>query len=190
MDFFSFRRPTTLKTTGAVSFKTSGEGVPVLYKETISLKERLSMMPHLLATAMFAGAMIAAPVSAPLADEGDDDGVPQYVVKDDGSVNKATYQGYRRYHMECHRCHGADGLGHLAPDLVNSLKTMDYETFMDIAVNGVEANIKSTGGVMPGFGTNPNLGPYLDNIYMYLKARADGKLATGRPDRFDRPTLD
>jgi hypothetical protein len=42
---------------------------------------------------------------------------------------------------------------------------------------------------MPGFGANPNLGPYLDNIYMYLKARADGKLAPGRPDRFDREEL-
>ena len=148
------------------------------------------MMPRLLGAALFASAMIATPVSAPLADEGDDDDIPQYVVHEDGMVNKATYQGYRRYHGECHRCHGKDGTGHLGPELVTPLKTMSYETFMDIVINGVTANMAATGNVMPGFGTNPNMAPYLDNIYMYLKARADGVLPPGRPERFDAPTLD
>ena len=158
-----------------------------MFKQTISIKERLSMTPRLLGAALFAGAMIATTISAPLAGEGDD--VPQYVVKD-GMVNKATYQGFRRYHSECHRCHGKDAMGHLGPELVGPLKTMSYETFMDITINGVEANMAATGNVMPGYGTNPNMAPYLDNIYMYLKARADGVLAPGRPERFDAPKLD
>ena len=45
------------------------------------------MMPRLLGAALFAGAMIAMPISASLADDGDDD-TPQYQVKD-GMVNKA-----------------------------------------------------------------------------------------------------
>ena len=37
----------------------------------------------------------------------------------DGKVDKATYNGYRRYHASCHTCHGPDGMGSsYAPNLV------------------------------------------------------------------------
>jgi len=38
---------------------------------------------------------------------------------------------------------------------------------------------------MPPFGTVPDVVNYLDDIYAYLKARSDGKLPRGRPERYD-----
>ena len=41
---------------------------------------------------------------------------------------------------------------------------------------------------MPALGDNPNVRCYLDDIYVYLKARADGVLPRGRPaKRVDKP---
>ncbi len=36
----------------------------------------------------------------------DKDGNPTYKVIADGTVDWYTYSGYRRYHSECHVCHG------------------------------------------------------------------------------------
>jgi hypothetical protein len=36
---------------------------------------------------------------------------------------------------------------------------------------------------MKGFGGDPNIAPYVDDIYAYLQARADGALGRGRPIR-------
>ena len=55
------------------------------------------------------------------------DEVPQYVVED-GMVDKATFNGYRRFHGICHTCHGQDAMGStFAPSLVESLKDITYE---------------------------------------------------------------
>jgi hypothetical protein len=37
---------------------------------------------------------------------------------------------------------------------------------------------------MKGFSGDPNVAPYVDDIYAYLQARADGVLARGRPISF------
>jgi hypothetical protein len=34
---------------------------------------------------------------------------------------------------------------------------------------------------MPAFGTNKNVMCYLDDIYVYLRARSDGVMPSGRP---------
>ena len=41
----------------------------------------------------------------------DKDGNPTYNIKPDGTVDWYTYSGFRRYHSECHVCHGPDGMG-------------------------------------------------------------------------------
>src|SRR5690349_18309490 len=41
----------------------------------------------------------------------DAEGNPTYNIKADGTVDWYTYSGYRRYHAECHTCHGPDGMG-------------------------------------------------------------------------------
>jgi mono/diheme cytochrome c family protein len=55
----------------------------------------------------------------------DKDGTPTYKISSDGTVDWYTYSGFRRYHSDCHVCHGPDGEGSsYAPALANSLKTM------------------------------------------------------------------
>jgi methanol metabolism-related c-type cytochrome len=102
----------------------------------------------------------------------------------DGKVDQATYNGWRRYHASCHTCHGPDGLGSsYAPNLVESLKVISYDEFAEVVINGRENVSTSQQSVMPAFGTVMDVATYLDDIYAYLEARADGALGRGRPQR-------
>jgi methanol metabolism-related c-type cytochrome len=109
-----------------------------------------------------------------------------YTVKD-GKVDKKTFNGWRRYTESCLRCHGPDGAGSsYGPDLTESLKNMSEEQFKDVVVNGRQNVSAATTNVMPPFGEVEDVVLYLDDIYGYLKARSDGVLGRGRPERFDR----
>ncbi|APX22565.1 MAG: c-type cytochrome, methanol metabolism-related [Rhodobacteraceae bacterium] len=111
-----------------------------------------------------------------------EDGIPTFNVKEDGTVDWPTFSGFRRYHAECHVCHGPDGEGSTyAPALKNSALDMDYYDFVDVVVNGRQKVGASENSVMPAFGTNPNVMCYLDDIYTYLKAHGSGAIARGRP---------
>ena len=109
-----------------------------------------------------------------------------YQVKD-GKVDKAVYNGWRRYTESCLRCHGPDGAGSsYAPDLIDSLKNMSEEQFDEVVVNGRRNVNTSNTNVMPPFGEVEDVMLYIADIYAYLKARSDGALGRGRPERFDR----
>ncbi len=98
----------------------------------------------------------------------------------DGKVDQGTYNGHRRYHSVCHTCHGPDGMGgSFAPNLTDSLKRLSYEEFAETIINGR----KNGNSVMPAFGENQDVATYLDDIYGYLKARSDGVLGRGKPQR-------
>ena len=110
------------------------------------------------------------------------DDIPTYNVAEDGTVDWQTYSGFRRYQSECHVCHGPDGEGSTyAPALKNSAVNMDYYDFYDVVVNGRQNVSNSQNSVMPAFGTNPNVMCYLNDIYVYLKARGTGAVPRGRP---------
>jgi mono/diheme cytochrome c family protein len=102
-----------------------------------------------------------------------------YVVED-GKVDARTYNGFRRYHAGCNHCHGPDGVGStFGPSLVDPL--LDIGSFRHVVLEG-----RATGNsVMKGFADDPNVAPYIDDIYAYLQARADGVLGRGRPARLD-----
>jgi methanol metabolism-related c-type cytochrome len=102
----------------------------------------------------------------------------------DGKVDKTTYNGWRRYTESCMRCHGPDGAGSsYAPDLVDSVKRTTQDEFNEIVVNG-RTNVSSASeNVMPPFGTVEDVMNYLDDIWAYLRARADGAIGRGRPPR-------
>lgn len=111
-----------------------------------------------------------------------DDAKPYSVV--DGKVDKGTFNGYRRYTDTCMRCHGPDGAGSsYAPNLTDSLKTMTYEQFTETVINGRQNVTGTQKNVMPAFGTVEDVATYIDDIYGYLKARSDGVLGRGRPQR-------
>lgn len=106
------------------------------------------------------------------------DDIPTYNVAEDGTVDWATFSGYRRYHSECHVCHGPDGEGSTyGPKIKNSAVNMGYYDFYDVVVNGR----KNGNSVMPHFGDNKNVMCYLNDIYVYLKARGMEAVPRGRP---------
>lgn len=126
----------------------------------------------------FALATIAAPPKVSAQED------KPYTISDDGTIDWYTYNGFRRYHAECHVCHGPDAMGSsFAPALVESMKSLSYDDYLEIVVNGRKNVTSSSEKVMPSFGENRNVMCFIDDIYAYLKARADGVLPRGRPPK-------
>lgn len=119
----------------------------------------------------------------------DADGNPTFKIQDDGTVDWYTFSGYRRYHSDCHVCHGPDGVGSsYAPALADTMKAMDYGAFLSIVAEGRQNLSAGKENVMPAFGDNKNVYCYLDDIYVYLRARAVGAAPRGRPPKkADKP---
>lgn len=112
----------------------------------------------------------------------DKEGNPTFKVQPDGTMDWFAYSGFRRYHSECHVCHGPEGEGSsYAPALKGSLKTMSYADFTNVVVNGRINVSASQNNVMPAFGTNSNVMCYLDDIFVYLRARSHEAVPRGRP---------
>ncbi|MBP2647477.1 MAG: c-type cytochrome, methanol metabolism-related, partial [Gemmatimonadetes bacterium] len=96
------------------------------------------------------------------------------------TIPQNAYQGWKQYELNCSRCHGEYGVGtSFAPALIVSLKdggtVPDQTAFITVVCQG------RTDKGMPGWCA---LGLEMDkiqNIYAYLKLRADGKVAAGRP---------
>jgi methanol metabolism-related c-type cytochrome len=131
----------------------------------------------------------AAPASDDAGKYYDEDGDPTFKIEPDGTVDWYIYSGFRRYHSECHVCHGPDGEGSsYAPRLVDSIKRLPYPEFLEVVTNGRSHVDQGQQSVMPAFGTNVNVMCYVDDIYIYLRARAQGDLPRGRPaKRADKP---
>ncbi len=111
-----------------------------------------------------------------------------YTVSADGKVDWYTFNGYRRYHAECHTCHGPAGLGSsFAPNLTESVKTLGYEGYLEVVVNGRQVVSTVAQQNMPSFATNMNVMCYVDDIYAYLVARADGVIGRERPEKEAKP---
>lgn len=119
----------------------------------------------------------------------DKNGDPTFKVEPDGTVDWFTYSGYRRYTSECMRCHGPDGEGSsYAPALANSLKTIGYAEFFGIVVSGKQDLGAGQEKVMPSFAADKNVMCYLNDIYIYLRARSQNAVPRGRPAKHaDKP---
>lgn len=95
-------------------------------------------------------------------------------------VDKQTYIGWRTYHAFCHVCHAQDAVGStFAPSLVERMPQIDKARFMESVADGYTGQM----GVMPPWKDNPNVSKRYEELYVYLKARADGALPGGRPKR-------
>ncbi|SON55584.1 Cytochrome c553I [Hartmannibacter diazotrophicus] len=114
----------------------------------------------------------------------DADGNPTYKIGEDGIPDYHTYIGYKRYTANCMPCHGPDGEGStFAPKLTDSLKGFGYDHFLDVVSSGQQNVWHPNNSVMPAWGTDLNVMCYVDDIYVYLRARADGNLGRGEPKR-------
>ena len=119
----------------------------------------------------------------------DADGNPTFKIEEDGAVDWYTFSGYRRYHSDCHVCHGPDGVGSsYAPALAESMKNLDYGTFLSIVAEGRKNLGAGKENVMPAFGDNKNVYCYMDDLYIYLRARSVDAIPRGRPPKkADKP---
>jgi mxaJ protein len=99
-----------------------------------------------------------------------------------GSVDAKTYTGWLRYSAFCQTCHGTGGVGSaIAPDLTQAIKGLNERQFKTIVSCGLKGNLGT--GVMPSWGDNPNIRPYIENLWTYLSARAAGAIGPGRPQK-------
>lgn len=96
-------------------------------------------------------------------------------------VDKDTYIGWRTFAAQCQVCHGGSALGStFAPNLLDRFhERVDHARFIEVVTNGFRGQV----GAMPAWKGNPNVMPHVDQLYRYLKARADGALPAGRPTR-------
>ena len=126
----------------------------------------------------------------------------------DGKVDESTFLGWRAYHSTCHGCHGVDATGtSVAPDLVVAVGSMtarefstkvltryrivigfdeiagDDQTALRAAIMEQVMRRESGELIMPAWGDNPNIQPHVLDLYAYLRARADGALGPGRPEK-------
>jgi mono/diheme cytochrome c family protein len=108
----------------------------------------------------------------------DEAGEPTYTVID-GRADPATIMGYTVYTGTCMPCHGPDGLGSsFAPSLIRAAERRTFEQFEETVRDGRSV---LPGQVMPAFADDQRVMDNVDNIWRYLKARADGELGRGRP---------
>jgi len=95
-----------------------------------------------------------------------------YAVQD-GKVNATTYTRWLRYSAFCRTCHGTGGVGSaIAPDLTRVVKSLNKRQFETIVSCSLKGNLGI--GIMPAWGDNPNIRPYIDNPWAYQRACVDG----------------
>ncbi|QGX03786.1 c-type cytochrome [Beggiatoa leptomitoformis] len=95
-------------------------------------------------------------------------------------VDGTTFKGWRVFHSVCYVCHAQDAIGSsFAPSLVERLKDFPKERFVHSVTEGFKGQI----GIMPSWKDNPNVMPHLDELWAYLRARSDGVLLPGRPEK-------
>jgi len=90
------------------------------------------------------------------------------------------YQGWKWFHVYCFRCHGIDAMGSdLAPNLRKSVSSeglITHELFLKTVLEGrQEKGMQSWKDLL-----DKN---QIEQLYQYVKARSEERLAPGRPHR-------
>jgi hypothetical protein len=92
----------------------------------------------------------------------------------------ATYIGWRVFQAQCATCHAADARGSsYAPDLTLRMSDMTQREFfaaLDRGYFGPQSG-------MPPRGRDPNVAPYYDELWSFLRARIAGDLPAGPVDQ-------
>jgi len=100
---------------------------------------------------------------------------PLYTVVDGFKVGSGTMNGFRAWRAgACDRCHGANQQGLVGPSLIDSLKTLSKEEFVQTVTEG-----RLDKG-MPSFKTSKTVMDNIDNLYAYLKGRSNGDITQAR----------
>jgi mono/diheme cytochrome c family protein len=118
----------------------------------------------------FAATLFCTALTAVAADE------PKlYKVVDGYKVDADTMNGFRAWRQAaCDRCHGANQEGLVGPSLLTSMKTLSKEEFVKTVRDGrLEKGMQS-------FGTSKAVMDNIDQLYAYLKGRADGAITRAK----------
>ena len=125
-----------------------------------------------------------------------------------GKVDDSTYRGWQIYHSSCHTCHGVDAVGtQVAPSLIERMHDLSAKDFTVKVLTSYRIVLDSGSAwaddstairdaivaevlrrergelAMPAWEGNAKVHPHLLDLYAYLKARSDGALAPGKPQR-------
>src|SRR5262245_18106095 len=88
----------------------------------------------------------------------------------------ATYIGWRVFQAQCATCHAADVRGSsFAPDLTLRMADMKQRDFFAALDRGYFGSAST----MPPRGRDPNVAPYYDEPWSFLRARIVGALPAG-----------
>lgn len=100
---------------------------------------------------------------------------PLYTVVDGNKVDANTLKGFRTWRAAaCDRCHGANQEGMVGPSLIESLKVLTKEQFIQTVRDGrLEKGMQS-------FGNNPAVMDNIEHLYAYLKGRSDGAITQSK----------
>jgi mono/diheme cytochrome c family protein len=98
-----------------------------------------------------------------------------YKVVDGYKVDPETMKGFRAWRQAaCDRCHGANQEGLVGPSLVDSLKALSKEDFIKTVRDGrLDKGMQS-------FGNSPAVMDNINQLYAYLKGRADGAITRAK----------
>ena len=98
-----------------------------------------------------------------------------YTVVDGVNVDQNTMEGFRTWRaLACDRCHGANQEGMVGPSLLESMKLITKEQFVQTITEGrLEKG-------MPAFKTSERVMSNMDNLYEYLKGRSDGAITRAK----------
>ncbi len=104
----------------------------------------------------------------------------QYHTAPKDTVAQDVYNGWKQYELNCARCHGEYAVGtSFAPALLVSLKEGGTVPTKESFVTTVCAGRPEKG--MPGWCALGLEMDKIENIYKYVKGRADKKIGAGRP---------
>ena len=155
-------------------------------------------------TALLAVALLTAAVSYS-AEQGATDIATSPEQTTNSTVDLSTYLGWRAFHSSCHACHGVDATGtNLAPNLVERIQDLSARDFSIkvltsyrvVAQSGeargesgaireqfIQEALRRERGelVMPAWEADPQVKPFLLDLYSYLRARSNGSLGPGKP---------
>jgi mono/diheme cytochrome c family protein len=96
---------------------------------------------------------------------------PLYTVVDGYKVDSKTMDGFRAWRAAaCDRCHGANQEGLVGPPLLESMKTLSKDEFVETVRDGrLEKGMVS-------FSSSKMVMENMDNLYAYLKGRSNGEI--------------
>ena len=98
-----------------------------------------------------------------------------YTVVDGTKVDAKTLDGFKIWRAAaCDRCHGANQEGLVGPSLLEGIRKLTKAEFVTTMTEGrLEKG-------MPAWNTNDQVMKGMDNLYAYLKGRADGAITKAK----------